>query len=953
MKRTPVMLKKILPFFISGLLSLNLQAQDSISVKDAGEISYRAELVINEYRDLLNIIANAQTEIKETKDLILNSYGSSKNRIFFDSSILIENDLDPSVRNSQSSKDLSVAAYLNNLDLFYSKSDTSTIHFSNIRVSNIKQGEYLYVKVYFTSEFRGKNTLSNGEYAENNRVAEIRISRQGTKWTGAIMNVGFYGGGDIAADTTNDIKLSYAAADLNAAEASPSGNGVMTASYNTVEESLKEKERQKQVAAFNQEKRAYDLLIEQGDQFFKANDFASASKAFSEAQELKPYEIYPKLKLAQIRKQAEQSALSSAELFNQFISKAQIAESARRYEQAKEFYMKAFSQKPEEAEKYREKLKVLNNKIRILSELSEKYITGLYKEAIKSYDAAIKKDNANSDYYLGRAKCYDKLGDNSRALKDYSKSIDLDNNNLEALQLRADLYKRQNDFFKAMTDYKMYLTVDKFNLDIYAELSDLHVLTNNVKAALEDLDNGLQVNNKAAFMYHKKGIIYHRSQSWPAAVENYTTSIQLDSSNVLNYYYRGECYLSTNRVESAAQDFEIARQRNLDSMRIRNIAAYAAGYSQRAATFHAGGRLDSAIKQISHAIMITPEHAPYRFARGEYFFDQKNFGDAINNYDKAIGLNPAYEEAFYKRGLAYFNQLNYSMANESFLKAIELYPNDFMALKGSGDSYFNMEQYAEAARMLESCLRVINATKARPGADLLAFVYNELGKSYNKTGNYAQGIENCRAALKQNRDYGEAYFNRGFGYYRSGDLSSAVEDMAKALTYANHVEWSHTLADVYKLKGEFPSAIVHYNNAIANDSVGLAGNAFYGRGYSFTQVQNWTAALPDYLKTIELELDSAQPGFSNELGRIYLQVAKYDSALLWFQKTIAKNAADQQALYGIASTYYLQNKMDDALTWFETLFKQGGFNFSSIKKDKLIAPIRDDKRFKALQKKYD
>jgi tetratricopeptide (TPR) repeat protein len=103
-------------------------------------------------------------------------------------------------------------------------------------------------------------------------------------------------------------------------------------------EELKMQERARQVEEFKKERDQYNKLIEKGDQLLQANDIAAALKAFTEAAELSPYEIYPKLKLNQIRKNVDQAAIGDDELYRQYMLKGQIAEKERKYEEAKEDY---------------------------------------------------------------------------------------------------------------------------------------------------------------------------------------------------------------------------------------------------------------------------------------------------------------------------------------------------------------------------------------------------------------------------------------------------------------------------------------------------------------------------------------------------------------------------------------------------------------------------------------
>ncbi|MEO6720594.1 MAG: tetratricopeptide repeat protein [Ferruginibacter sp.] len=945
---------KLLKF--SFLLSVwiapaSVLSQDTVTAKDAAEISYRAELIIHEYNDLLNIISSGQTDIKETKDLIENSYSSSRNKIFFDSLVMVEDDLNPAMKTAANTKDIPVSGYLNNFDLFYTKSDTPSIKFSDLKISNIKKGEYLYIKVYFVSTFKNKSLVKDSDYTEISRTAEIRFSKMLNKWAGTIMHIGFATNHDPATDTINDIKIAYASNEPGNTE--PINiDSLGDAGVKTFEEKIKDTERKKQVETFRQEMKVYDLLIERGDKFLLSGEYASASKIFLEAQELKPYEIYPKIKLAQIRKQTDQAAISSVELFNQFITKAKNSENARMYEQAKGYYLDAFSQKPDEAPKYAEHLKELNQKIRIIAELEEKYISGLYKEAIKDYETAIKRDNTNSDYFLGRAKCYDKINDYARALKDYSRAIDLDNNNLEAIRLRADIYKRNNEPFKALADYKIYLTVDKSNVDIYSELSDIHVSTNNLKAAVEDLENALKVAPNSSKLYYKKGLLHLNQKDYGNALQAFNSCVELDSSNAVFFYHRAECKLFSSRRGDAIRDFITAQKLKLDSNRLNNVFQYAATFYDRAQQHMQAKNLDSAMDLISDAILLSPGSPSYRFSRAEFYYSQSKYKEAISNFDQAIGLDTKYQQAFYKRGLCYYVINEFSLAAESLNTAVVLNPQDVLALKSLGDSYFQQGEYQNTIVRLENCVSLINSKKSNV-PEFLPEVYNILGTCYLKIGSYDKAVENTKNAIRIKNDYAEAYFNRGYAYYRNGRLDLAVEDILKALSFERHLLWNYTLAKIYFSQGQYLNAVKYYDYTIKEDSSSELTGIFYERGLCNFKLLNYASALPDFLASIESGMESNYIEFNNQLGSIYLNLNKYDSAKISFTKSLLKDSTDLNTIYGIASTNYLQNNINEALVWFEKLFKNKSFNANVIKKDKLILNIRDDKNFKALMKKYN
>jgi tetratricopeptide (TPR) repeat protein len=148
--------------------------------------------------------------------------------------------------------------------------------------------------------------------------------------------------------------------------------------------------------------------------------------------------------------------LVPAEKFSQYIDEAHLEEKKRNYQTAINLYSAAIELAPDKRAIYDARIKEL----RILADLEEKYKEGYYLVAIKEYSELLKKPGlnsnySNSDYYLGRAKCFDKMGQLTRsyneqvrnyndALKDYAKSYEYDNENMETIRCRADLYKRMN-----------------------------------------------------------------------------------------------------------------------------------------------------------------------------------------------------------------------------------------------------------------------------------------------------------------------------------------------------------------------------------------------------------------------------------------------------------------------------------------------------------------------------
>lgn len=942
---------KMTSVLLLGLFSFRFcVAQDSIQLKDASEIRYKAEKIIKELNDLLNVLSNSDIESKEKNDLIVNSYSNSTNRIFKDSSVLVEDDTNPAFKSTNQSKDETISNYLKDFDLFYKKSDDGSVELNNIRSSKVKKSDNIYVKVYFTSFFKNKS-MNDSSYSMTNRVAEVRASKERNKWEIHIGRIGFFNPSDTVKDVLNDIPIIYVSTQKTFS--SPADSAAAIAAQQTFEEELTADRRKKEAEEENYKRERIKSLLNKGDKALEQNDFTGALKSYTDAKEIDPYDLSVRASISKARNLEQTSAISSKQLYEKLIQKARLEENNRLYENALRDYKTAFTLKPEEAVNFDAHIKELTVKFRTLSELEEKYKANLFKDAIKDYDKAIKKDSKNSDYYLGRGKCYDKTGEFSKALKDYTQSYNLDNNNLGALKYRADLYERTNEPFKALTDYKTYLTIDKENTDMYEKISALHVLLKQSNEAIEDLDQAIEVNPKASHVYLSKGLLLYEKSEYKNAADNFTTTIKIDSNNALAYYSRGKCMLDMDNVPRAAADFNSARNKGIDENNLRNIQTFAETFFKKSGAKYNAGSIDEAIVLVDDAILIDPNSSQYRFSRGEYYYSLGNYKEAITSYDQAIKIKDNYNEAYYKRGFAYYRLGNYKTGIENFTAVLRNSPQDVMAQKGAADCNFALADYTSAAQGYENCIRLINLTKGFNNPSTEAEIYNMKGKSYFELSNNEKALADFKNALKYNKDYPEAYFNRGHTYYKMNQLSDAIEDINKAInTEGKHYEWSYILGKAYQDKKDFANAANSYSNCIKLDTLNKIPDAVYHLGYCNYQLQNYPGALDNYTRSLNLRLDSSINSFNNELGNIYLNLGKYDSAYTYFNKSYTKDNNDGFATFGIAASVLSLGKKDESLTWFEKSFKTKAVKYSDIKKDKIIASIRDDKRFKELLKKY-
>lgn len=943
------MLKRTLVLASVLIITLAAHAQQTVTMTDAAEIKYAAkDLVIRDLELLMNFISNSTYQPVQIKTAIEECYSAGPGRIF-DSLAIVEDDIDPTHTHLAPGSDRRINQYLRDLDATYKKSEDASIRFTFERTSNVKRSNNnLYVKVYFTSFFRNPSRTVEAQYNVNYRVAEVHVRKQNNRWVPTITTVRFFQPQDTVNDVQNDVVLQrdpgYESLD----------SATLANRARTHEQELMEKRRAESIKRDNEINTAYDKLISEGDKLRDVKDYTGALDKFAKAKELKLYDPVAYARINEVNQLKEKAKLTSAQLFEEFVDKARLMKNRREFKLALENYRNAKNANASRAGEIAQEEKDLTEMYSNVSRMEEMYKLGQYKEAIKEYTALLKKKLEYSDYFMGRGKCYEATNEPGKALADYTKAIEKDDDNVAAWMLRADLYKRRSEFANAITDRNRAIFLDRGNPVNYLELVELRRANNQLRDAVRELEEGLQVESLQANadMYYQKGLLLKDLGLWKDAIADLTTVIKIDSSRALGYYHRGLSQLQLKQVENAALDFESARNKGIPEPLQNNIAAIAEEHFQAAAGSYSRKKIDSAMMHVNNAIAINPANATYRYYKGEYYTAQKKFNDAIRCYDQALERNNTYQEAFYKRGEAYFALGNFTSALENYKSAHSLNINDYMAVKGAGDSFFALKDFSNAAQQYENCIRIVNNMKNGPEW-VLSKVYNSLGKSYYQVNNFEKSVSALRSAIRRDENFAEAYYNRGLSNYSWGQLDDAISDLGKAVFMEpNHPSWNYYLARAYYDNKKYTDAVTYFTAAVTRDSTNQFRDSRSRRGSSYYNLKDYPNALPDYQYAISASLDTTVAAFNYELGNIYLNLSKADSAIACFQTQYARDTTNGLVAYAMGAALLQKGKTDEALTWFEKALRSNMVSKRDMRRDKMLAAIIEDKRFKQLLSKF-
>ncbi|PSL27452.1 tetratricopeptide repeat protein [Dyadobacter jiangsuensis] len=927
-----------------GLLSHQGRAQD-LTHRDSEEIKLLAQRKIEKgLNDLLNTLTFDDLNESERKAISTNSYQPSNNRIFYDGNVIIEDDIDPAKVNSEKVLDLKADKYLNNLDLFYAKQSERTIDFSDISLSNVKQTpQYKYIKVFYTSHFKGKHTQNPQTYQPIRRVAELRAEKNGKKWVVAISRLAFWIPEDSVNVALNDVVLP------------PSADSLAV-----LQDDAAEKQRQLEREQERQELISYNTLMSKADQAFTSRDYETALELYTEAdkrnQKNQYDDLFPSRRLIRINKIITQQ--KDAELIREYGIKAEIATKRRNYAEAISFYYKLLEQKPDSVA-LTAIVKELTPKANIKAEYDERYTAGDYKELVREYDRIIKKEKDNSDWYFGRGRCYIKLGDTKAAMKDFSKSIELDIANLPALLARADLYKEQSNYPKAITDYSAYLNIDPNNAEVFAQRAVLRIRTNNHKNADEDLTRSITLNPEQPQYFFDRGHLRYELGMFQPAVDDFTNVIKLSPTHSIAYFWRGMAYVGLTDYGQAGADFTKAKENKLPDNYTLKADSVGNNFYAKGFTANQEERYADAVPLFNEALSINPLDRYSLYERGRAYLALTEYPKALDDLTATLELNPQYNAAYHRRAEVWHALKKHENAAADYKKSYELFADDYKARLGESTMLAELNKFSEAIPILMTIKTNRKKIEKLHTPDFFRDSYNLLGKCEFETAQFDKSVEDYDTALDFDKNFAQGYYNRGEAYQALGKLDRAIDDYQRSIDLAPAIP-ARYFSKAYALekKGDYQKALDSYKEVVLYDSARVLFNkTVLRRGNTLFLAGQYHESILD-LERVDKFADSTLCGYDcwMTLGIANIKAGKPDSSLVYFEKCLASRTHMAEAAYATACANLLQNKEADALKWFEKAFSSGNLTVSYVRKDKLLDTVRKDfkknKSFKQLTDKY-
>tara|TARA_R110002020_G_scaffold252419_1_gene466317 strand:+ start:672 stop:1274 length:603 start_codon:yes stop_codon:yes gene_type:complete len=166
---------------------------------------------------------------------------------------------------------------------------------------------------------------------------------------------------------------------------------------------------------------------------------------------------------------------------------------------------------------------------------------------------------------------------------------------------------------------------------------------------------------------------------------------------------------------------------------------------------------------------------------GDVYFNKGEYEKAALEYSEDLKFKPNDFRMLYNRGRANEEQGNYEEARIDFEKALAVEPNNFQVLLSLANVHYNEKNYTNALLYSDQAAEI-------PGAPAMASFMK--ARALHQLGKPDEALKAYGNAISLDKEFGQAYYNRGMLKVAMKKVGSSCEDfqLAKALEYPGSEE---------------------------------------------------------------------------------------------------------------------------------------------------------------------
>ena len=311
--------------------------------------------------------------------------------------------------------------------------------------------------------------------------------------------------------------------------------------------------------------------------------------------------------------------------------------------------------------------------------------------------------------------------------------------------------------------------------------------------------------------------------------------------------------------------------------------------------------------------------------------EYNNYSDADQRLKEILKKNPNDLDAKCLQLISQAKQWKLAPTQAELDKLLKKYPNKpelhyaqglvYLMRETSSDVEYikNISNLSNAA--IKSFVQAVNLDSTYYQA------YNAMGVATLKLGNKKDAADLFKVAIKNNPSYAPAYGNLGNIAMLDGDLDEAEKYYLLSIKHNSHNPTSmYHMGQVEARRGDYTKALTWLNHSLhinPNSSPGwnLQGELYLKQG-------NQPAAINSFKKAINVKPENSRPYIN--LAGVYERRADHEFAMEEVKTAIILNPNYKEGIYRVANMSLETKKYQQALEYYSRLLGDATYNNNAI-----------------------
>lgn len=483
-----------------------------------------------------------------------------------------------------------------------------------------------------------------------------------------------------------------------------------------------------------------------------------------------------------------------------------------------------------------------------------------YTEARKVFNQLASQNNPDAYFYLGELAYLDEKPDSAKYF--YNKGITA--NTKSAINYiglgKLSLDKKNNSEAKKNFDQAIKYSKSK-DANIFYLIGKACVDAENrdLDQAITNLSKARDMDPKQSDYWSVLGDAYYFKLDGGNAMTSYETAINKDKNNPKNYMKRAKLWRSAKRYDEAAKALEEC---------ITMDSKYAPAYKDLIELYSYLGKYDKMTALLKQYTELVGDDVDARIRYVKFLcYQAKDYPTAISEAQKVVAAQPNNYVIYRWLGWAHYEKGNYQDAKNSMDKFFELvgdnkvYASDYEYLAKAanklGDKQSAIKQYLKIVEL--------DSTKTAY-IDTIAKTYYEDKKYAEASNMYKMKSQKTKASSQDYYYWGMCQYNLK-NYTRADSIFTRLTEVSP--NWLPGFSWRARCNEQIDTDGKLGLSQPHYAKVIqlgTSDAANISKykknliDAYNYLGYYFYLKKDFSNAIANYTKTIELDPSNATAG---------------------------------------------------------------------------------------------